>query len=185
MAADTVASAARPQRVFFALWPDAHTATRLHALAREAHGRCGGRPMRRDTLHLTLAFIGDVFPDRLADLLAVGERVGAEVFTLRVDRLAGWRHKRIVWAGAHETPAPLAALVTRLNAGLAAAGFPVEGRRFTPHVTLLRNARVVMAEEAIDPVEWRVGGFALMVSRRREDGAHYLPLRAWAAGAQD
>ncbi len=175
----SVANASRPARVFFALWPAAPVAKRLHALGGEAHALCEGRRMRRDTLHMTLAFIGDVAPERLAALLAVGDRVGAAAFTLALDRLAGWRHNRIVWAGAHETPAPLAALVGRLNGELAAAGFPVEQRSFAPHVTLLRNARATLPERTVDPIEWRVDGFALMESQRREDGAHYTPMGQW------
>ncbi len=169
----------RPARVFFALWPAAPVAKRLHALGGEAHALCDGRLMRRETLHMTLAFIGDVAQERLPALFAVGDRVGAEAFTLALDRVAGWRHNRIVWAGAHETPPPLAALVGRLNGELAAAAFPVEQRSFAPHVTLLRNARATLPERTIEPIEWRVSGFALMESQRREEGAHYTPIREW------
>lgn len=174
-----VAKPPRPARVFFALWPAAPVAKRLHDLGGEAHALCAGRQMRRDTLHMTLAFIGDVSQERLPALLAVGDRVGAEAFTLALDRFAGWRHNRIVWVGAHETPPPLAALVGRLSAELAAAGFPVEQRRFAPHITLLRNARAALPERIIEPIVWRVDGFALMESQRCEDGAHYAPIRTW------
>ncbi|WP_332674821.1 RNA 2',3'-cyclic phosphodiesterase [Aromatoleum sp.] len=176
-----VAKPARPARVFFALWPAAPVAKRLYTLGGEAHALCDGRRMRRDTLHITLAFLGDVAQERLPALLAVGDRVGAEAFTLALDRLGGWRHNRIVWAGAHETPPALAALVGRLNGELAAAGFPVEQRSFAPHVTLLRNARAALPERSVDPIEWRVDGFALMASQRREDGAQYTPIRQWTA----
>lgn len=179
-----VAKPPRPARVFFALWPAAPVAKRLHALGGEAHALCDGRLMRRETLHMTLAFIGDVAQERLPALFAVGDRVGAEAFTLALDRVAGWRHNRIVWVGAHETPSPLAALVGRLNGELAAAGFPVERRSFAPHVTLLRNARAALPERVVEPVEWRVDGFALMESQRREDGAHYTPIRQWAVGSR-
>ena len=175
-----VAKPPRPARVFFALWPAAPVAKRLHALGGEAHALCDGRRMRRDTLHMTLAFIGDVAQERLPALFAVGDRVGATAFTLALDRLAGWRHNRIVWAGAHETPPPLAALVGRLNGELAATGFPAEQRSFAPHVTLLRNARAILPERTIEPIEWRIDGFALMESQRCEDGAHYTPIRQWA-----
>lgn len=187
MSADASAPSGHAQRVFFALWPDARTAKRLHDLAREAYARCGGRQTRRENLHMTLAFVGDVAAERLEQLIAVGNRVGAEAFMLSVDRLGGWRHNRIVWAGSREIPERLAGLVLRLNAGLAASGFPVERRGFAAHVTLLRNARSVVPEEVIAPIDWRVGGFALMVSQRREDGSHYLPLREWRAdpGEQD
>ena len=173
--------AARPARVFFALWPGAPVAKRLHDLGADAHALCGGRRMRRDTLHMTLAFIGDVSQEHLASLLEVGERVGAAAFALALDRVGGWRHNRIVWAGAHETPPPLAALVARLNGELAAANFPVEARAFAPHVTLLRNTRTWLPERTVEPVEWRVDGFVLMESIRREDGAQYTPVRKWTA----
>jgi len=179
--ASAPAQPGRPARVFFALWPDARVVKRLHELGGEAHAVCGGRHMRRETLHMTLAFIGDVPHDRLPALLAVGDRVGAAGFPLALDRLGGWRHNRIVWAGAHEVPAPLAALVSRLNGELAAAGFPVEQRAFAAHVTLLRNARTPLPERTIDPIEWCVDGFALIESQRREDGAHYAPIRQWRA----
>lgn len=172
----------RPARFFFALWPDASTAKRLHALATDAQSRCGGRAMRRDTLHLTLAFIGDVSPERLADLLAVGDRTGAEAFTLTIDRLGGWRHNRIVWAGAETCPPPLAALVARLGTGLEGAGFPVERRPFAAHVTLLRNSRTQPRTEPIAPIEWKIGGFGLFQSHLSPEGADYRPVREWRAG---
>jgi len=175
-------SQTKPARVFFALWPDAATARRLHALATDAQARCGGRAMRRDTLHLTLAFIGDVSPERLAELLHVGACTGAAAFTLPIDRLGGWRHNRIVWAGAEVCPAPLVDLVARLGAGLAAAGFPVERRAFAAHVTLLRNTRAQPAQSPIAPIDWKVGGFGLFESQLSSEGAHYRPVREWRSG---
>jgi 2'-5' RNA ligase len=41
-------------------------AGRLAAIAGEAAARFGGRATRRDTIHLTLAFLGDVPESRLA-----------------------------------------------------------------------------------------------------------------------
>lgn len=168
--------------MFFALWPDAAVRRRLHDEGGKAHASCDGRRMRRDTLHLTLAFIGDIPPSRLADLIAVGDRVRCAGFTLCLDRIAGWRHNRIVWAGASALPAALAALVAELNAGLAVAGFPVEQRKFAAHVTLVRNARSEFhAIDIASPIEWPVSGFVLVESDRREDGAHYTVMKRWPA----
>lgn len=169
----------RPARVFFALWPDAVTARRLHAHALDAQSRCGGRAMRRDTLHLTLAFIGDVTPARLGELLHVGDATAPAAFTLGIDRVGGWRHNRIVWAGAEQCPDPLAALVARLGAGLAAAGFPVERRPFAAHVTLLRNTREQPALSPLEPIPWNVEAFGLYRSRLGPEGARYEPVREW------
>lgn len=172
----------KPARVFFALWPDAATARRLDDLAAETHAKCSGRRMRRDTLHLTLAFIGDIPRERVADLIAAGDRISAAAFTFKLDRIAAWRHNRIVWAGAREVPEVLAELVARMNVVLVEAGFPVEQRKFAAHVTLLRNARADLQSDEIDPpIDWQVGGFVLVESDRREDGAHYKPLKVWSA----
>lgn len=176
------AATGKPSRVFFALWPGARVAKRLHELGAEAHAECAGRRTRCETLHLTLAFIGDVAPQRLADLIAVGNCVEATPFTLRLDCLGGWRHNRIVWAGAQSCPAPLAGLVERLNGALETAGFAVERRPFAPHVTLLRKAHTQVSARGVEPIDWRVDGFALVESLQTSAGAHYRTLSEWRAG---
>lgn len=180
------AAPGKPSRVFFALWPDARVAKRLDELGAEAHAKCAGRRTRCETLHLTLAFIGDVSPQRLAELIAVGNEVGnegeASSFTLRLDLLGGWRHNRIVWAGAQSCPAPLAGLVERLNGALEAAGFAVERRPFAPHVTLLRKAHTQVSTRCVDPIDWPVDGFVLVESMQSSAGAHYRTLTEWRAG---
>src|SRR5690606_10650260 len=47
-------------RVFYALWPDEETRASLARATRHAVRRCGGRPIRRENLHITLAFLGSV-----------------------------------------------------------------------------------------------------------------------------
>lgn len=174
--------------MYFALWPAPAVARRLHKEAECAHGLAGGRRMRRDTLHLTLAFIGDIPRARLDDLRAAAGKVAFSPFMLRLDRVAGWRHNHIVWAGASELPEELESLVTQLNAALAEGGFPVERRKFAAHVTLLRNARGEFPAAELDPpIEWPVGEFVLVESDPKPEGAQYTVLESWpgAAGAQD
>ena len=170
------------ERVFFALWPDADTVRSLHELAGQTQAACGGRRLRPDTLHLTLAFIGDVALPRLPELVAVGDRIGAATFTLVLDRMGSWRHNRIVWAGAREVPEPLAGLAAGLGGALEAAGFAIERRRFAPHVTLLRNARQSIVEQSVPAIEWRVERFVLVKSERSAEGSRYRAIRTWAAG---
>ena len=174
--------------MFFALWPAPAAARRLHKEGERAHGLTGGRRMRRDTLHLTLAFIGDVPRERLDELRAAAHKVAFSPFTLSIDRIAGWRHNHIVWAGASELPGELESLVTQLNAALAAAGFPVERRKFAAHVTLLRNARGELPAAELDPpLEWPVGDFVLVESDPKPEGAQYTVLESWpgTTGAPD
>ncbi len=62
------------RRLFLALWPGEAVAGALDAAGLEAQRLCGGRRMRRDTLHLTLVFLGDVEASRIPGLV---EALGA------------------------------------------------------------------------------------------------------------
>jgi 2'-5' RNA ligase len=55
-------------RVFFALWPSPEAARQLAAVAASFAAAAGGRATRLESLHLTLAFLGDVAVDRLPEL---------------------------------------------------------------------------------------------------------------------
>ena len=166
-------------RVFFALWPGAATAAALHARARALHAQCGGRVMRRDTIHLTLAFLGDVAMPRLAALETVAQSVRGERFILELDRVGSWRGNRILWAGSANVPAALPALAEKLGASLHAAGFELEARAFNPHVTLVRNAVRSPPRGEMPGLRWPVASFVLVASERDEGGAHYRVLGRW------
>ncbi len=172
------APAAPLRRLFFALWPDAGAATALEAAARLAHAACGGRCLQRDSLHLTLAFLGDLPAERAAAAEAAAADLAGEAFPLRLDRLGYWRHNRILWAGC-DLPPPLAALAAELAARLGAAGFTLEARPFAAHVSLLRNARCQTPPALDAPIDWPVGGFVLVESQLSRSGARYQVRRRW------
>ena len=166
-------------RVFFALWPDAGVAKRLEALAGRLHGACGGRRMRRETLHLTLAFVGDVDRDRLPALEAVGDAVGGPGFELPIDAVGYWPHNRIVWAGSTACPVGAARLADDLALALVSRGFEIEKRRFVPHVTLLRKAARPPPDFAMVSHNWPCTEFVLLASDRGESGSSYRRLASW------
>ena len=138
--------------------------------------------MRRDTLHITLAFLGGVEESRLAGLVEGLGGVSGEPFTLRLDQLAHWRHNHIVWAGCAERPAALDALVGALRQRLAGLGFAVDDTPFVPHVTLLRKVPRAEPLPAMGAIVWPVSGWVLMESRLSEAGASYRRLAAGATG---
>jgi hypothetical protein len=93
------------RRLFLALWPGEAVAGALDAAGLAAQRLCGGRRMRRDTLHLTLAFLGDVevaLPGSWRPSARLGARPSGCSWTLGY-----WRHNHIVWAGCAERPAAL------------------------------------------------------------------------------
>lgn len=174
--------AVKPHRVFFALWPDEGVARQFDEAGREAHRALGGRRMRRETLHLTLAFIGDVPPERLETLAELAGDIRLPAFELLLDRGQCLARKNIFWAGATEIPAALRDLAAGLASRLKAAAFRTEERPFAAHVTLLRHARCEKEREAPGSnlrIEWPVRDFVLVESELKAEGASYRILRRW------
>jgi len=159
-------------------------AAALHRRALDLVGEGPGRVMRADTLHLTLAFLGDVGDARLPELGAIGRRVAAraQASTFILDRLGHWAHNRIDWAGCTEMPQPLAALAGDLRGELQIAGLPVEFRPFVPHVTITRKRAGVTTTLALPPLRVPVDVLLLVESRRQAAGAEYAALERWPLG---
>ena len=137
--------------------------------------------MAASNIHLTLVFLGDVEAGRIPDLCALAQSVVAPGFELAIDNVSYWRHNRIGWLGASETPPQHFELVRALNGALQRAGFPVDARPHVPHVTLLRNSRGGEVP-ACTPVIWPIDDFVLVKSNLDTDGAHYEVIRRWPLG---
>ena len=165
--------------VFFALWPSPEVAQQLSAVADAFAQYAGGRVTHQATVHLTLAFIGDVTLERLPDLERAARNVRAEAFDLTLDQFGLWHHNRIFWAGCSAVPPALVELASALSAVLQAAGFKVADarRNFTPHVTLVRKVKALGAP--LPPgqtLPWRCTKFVLVRSQLSATGASYQTL---------
>lgn len=201
--------AAAMARVFFALLPDRRCAQRLHLLAGDLAARFGGRAMPPETLHLTLAFLGDVAVDRLPVLLATagavaddagqwappGDESGALRGVLQLDRLGYWARQRLLWAGCAAFPPTLRALAGQLAERTRAAGIAVPRSAFVPHVTLVRRLALAPAESGLElegpdlpeeaplrkgaPLVWPWHEFVLLRSRRSGGVPSYERLGRW------
>lgn len=139
--------------------------------------------MRRETLHLTLAFIGGIAPERLAQLEDIAAAIGLPPFDLLFDRLQCLPRKRIAWASAGTLPAGLPELAANLKARLKTAGFRTEERPFSAHVTLLRNANCPAGtpDDSLH-IEWPVRYFVLVESELKPEGASYRIIGSWPLG---
>ncbi|MBU3909802.1 MAG: RNA 2',3'-cyclic phosphodiesterase [Gammaproteobacteria bacterium] len=167
------------RRVFFALWPDAAALDALEAAAAAATGCCGGRRMRRENMHLTLAFIGAVSPAQLDDLLNLASELRAEPFDLTLDQLGWWPRNGIVWAGSRAVPPCQRRFFDELSRDLIARGFTVDARAYFPHITLLRNGRCKGLAELGKPIGWRVDAITLVESSLQAAGSNYKVLARW------
>ena len=167
------------RRLFFALWPDDATRDALNRTGKWLHRHWGGRRMRADTLHLTLAFLGERSAAQLEALLLNIHDIPMEAFELCLDQTGHWPHNQIGWQGLKQSCQPLESLVQALRDQLRALDVPFDARPHTPHVTLLRKAQGGAAVECL-PVNWTIDEFVLVASSRQADGAHYDVLKKWS-----
>ena len=152
------------RRLFFALWPDAATRLALDEVAATLHGAWGGRRVNSESLHMTLAFLGDTSATRLDALRQLAATIASQPFTLMLNRPGCWQHNRVGWLGVATTPPVLGQLAADLRQVLHAGEFAVDDQRYVPHVTLLRNARC-SASPPCHCVSWHAQHFVLLASR--------------------
>jgi len=161
------------ERLFFAIWPSRETAMALHALACRQATSTGRRVTRPDSIHITIAFLGDVPASRIEVFRSPPPEITAPAFWMRVDRVGHWVRNGIVWAAPSVVPDALAALQARLAEWVTSQGIALDSRPFRPHVTLLRKAARGALAEPEAPIAWTAGEFVLVRSCRRADGARY------------
>ena len=126
-----------------------------------------------DNLHLTLAFIGEVSPDRSGPLLQIAETFKVTPFELRLQGLGRFRRDGgdILWVGIEESKS-LSSIYNKLNSHITDAGFHIEKRKFTPHLTLARGARLrpefdlSACSAHLNPIVTEVKKISLMKSER-------------------
>lgn len=166
----------RPARVFLALWPDDRVRERLAEAGKRLHKVLGGRLTRSETIHLTLAFIGDLGRERIPELIERLNRLDAAASRVEFDQAACWRHNRIAYLAPSQPPRELFDLVARLESVLDELAIPFDRRPFKPHITLLRKAECPKANPAggrvsdspewgdIEPILWSAERFMLVES---------------------
>ena len=164
-------------RIFLALWPPADVARALAAVGERLAGACGGRPVRADRVHLTLAFLGDVAPERIDAVREAARGAWRGSIGLSIDREGSFRGAKVAWAAPGRTPGALAELQASLEEALRARHFQLERRAFAPHVTLVRRIRRPVATTGMEPIAWEADHFRLVETRPA--GGGYGELVRW------
>jgi len=146
------------------------------------------RWVRPETIHLTLAFLGDIPQESLenvaSSMLSIGELFAP--FEAQVAGLGAFPSRvrpRVIWLGL-EKCAPLLQMQAVLTEIVTTAGLPVEDRPFTPHLTLGRcrsqrrmpeAGRVFERFETMTVGTLTVDRVVLYESRLQPGGAVHLP----------
>jgi 2'-5' RNA ligase len=182
-------------RAFFAIELGAaarRAAAELAAALRERPGGDAVSWVRQENLHVTLRFLGDVDPARVASLAAQvrAQTAALAPFALRLGALAsfppGRRPRVVVLELAPE--APLAVLAEAVERGVVAAGCAPETRRFRGHLTLgrvwERGRPPSLDGLSAEPAAFDVTESVLFASELHPSGSRYTPLeRVCLSGA--
>lgn len=136
----------------------------------------GGRATRQETIHLTLAFLGEIEAARVDDALAAARSLQAPAHKLLIEQAVYWPHNRILWVGPLRPSAPMQRLARDLGKALRRAEFGLERRPFAAHVTLIRKARVPRTLPPLPRVDWPVEEFVLVRSLLSKEGSQYAVL---------
>ncbi|MEQ6887146.1 RNA 2',3'-cyclic phosphodiesterase [Halomonas sp. CS7] len=164
-------------RLFLALMPPPALRRRLGELAEWAHARCGGRRVPDDSLHLTLAFIGEVSEEKAEGLSTWVEGLDVPGGEWRLDGWGAFRRPGILWVGSQTPDRAMVNLQASLWRDLERQGFTGRPSRFIPHVTLLRRARRLESDGLPLPdLVWPYRQVALLRSFTEQDGARYQTL---------
>jgi len=145
-----------------------------------------------EQLHLTLAFIGAVSPDRVEPLAAALADVAAhaEPFTIELagaGRFGGRGRQEVAWVGLGEGRSPCVALAEQVLATCRAVGVlpePHEGvsdKGVRPHLTVARRSSsglpaIIEAALAGSRLSWRVDALVLYRSHLGAPGVRYEAL---------
>lgn len=159
------------------------------ALTQLQSGLRGARWIQQDNFHLTLAFIGETDRHGFSEIASALGSISAPSFDLRLKGCGffGDRKPRALWVGADANP-QLAHLQSKVEVALKRAGFPIEKRRFTPHVTLAYlNGAAPDAVAGFCAVHglfsagpFPVGEFHLFESHLGSEAAHYEIVESYA-----
>lgn len=96
-----------------------------------------------EAIHLTLKFLGNISPQKVAEITRVMEQAseGVSPFHLEITEVGAFpnmRQPRVLWVGIRGEVDKLVAWQNRIDNGLVPLGFAKETRPFTPHLTLAR-----------------------------------------------
>jgi 2'-5' RNA ligase len=184
-------------RLFVAVELDGHVQGALDRLQHDLQrrGLHGLRWVRPEGIHLTLKFLGETPREKVAAITQAlaASAAGVPPHELSLGKVGTFGSRgspRVLWVDLEGDLGPLLRLVEQVERALVPFGFPPEGRRFSPHLTLAR-VRPESAREVAGPLAQAVGAVSapkaainvrevsLMLSKLGPGGAVYTQLEAF------
>jgi len=149
------------------------------------------RWVRPENLHVTLKFIGEVAPTKLAGirdaLSAIRSDGPVEIKFRGLGFFPNEQHPRVLWAGL-DASANLPPLAGDIDGALETQGIALERRPFTPHLTLARIEPPGLHEKLRAAIQkngarefgsFQTREFYLIESKLKPSGAEYTTLASY------
>lgn len=152
----------KSSRLFLALWPDIKVQQAIQDWRDDSTWPSSASLVPRESLHLTLHFLGNV-PDVRLPELAQELNVPFQAFDLSFSQFNMWPHG-IVVLEPHTIPENLLQLHVTLASALQRLELPIEARQYHPHITLARHSAGATNKQRTI-VQWHVQGYALVRSQ--------------------
>lgn len=167
-------------RLFIALEPTQSFVDQTEQLARTLAANMEGRFMKPETHHVTLAFLGEGGEEEAAGAMAALDAVaGAPAIPLAPDGLGAFSKKRerTLYLALKREDA-LMKLADSVRTGLDARDVKFDRKKFLPHITLARRARIPQGSlpELPFPEPADATRVTLFKSTLTPEGAVYKPL---------
>lgn len=149
----------------------------------------GLRWAERDSLHLTLRFIGSADEQSFADVERILRNITEKSFSLSVTDIGFWK-SGILWAKV-ERSSELVRLKQKIDDSLEQLGIAQEVREFFPHITLARSKddleenelkKFLEEEKDISIPDFEVNEFLLFQSKTLPSGVKYVKEASYSLG---
>ncbi len=148
------------------------------------------RCVKRNAMHLTLAFLGNVADDKIDAIAHALDAISFAPIKTSLSGLGAFpdkKHVRVIWAGLDNEDG-LLALAEKIQDSMRPLGYRSD-HQFSPHLTLCRikdgKGRDAMQEKLctvwIRPILFAISTFFLIRSTLTSDGALYTVLAEFAA----
>ena len=144
--------------------------------------------VKPENLHVTIKFLGDTDESMEKDLIETLDRITSTFAPFRL-QLAGPEvlSKRVISVAVRTDSAAVFSLEMVIDTKCERLGFPREGRRFHPHLTLARirdprNSAPLVAQflkTHIKPAEFEVREIVLFESRLTKNGSVYSVVKTF------
>lgn len=164
------------QRLFIALSPPPPTRQALARLRNQLAPQVSGHPVSTNNLHLTLAFLGQVPPQRHDELLHLLQKLPLPEGKIVLDTIGAFPKAGVIWAGCSNPNPQMEDLAGQIRGALQACDFAFDNKPFQTHVTLFRKAKPIRL--AIEPpITWQLTAPRLYVSISTSDGIEYRVMK--------